>query len=155
MYFRRMLALIRILFMKKNLKYTLPALFLVAAAALSFAWKAPSDDQEKVVMLLVHDALTGVHYQAKDIDDAFSHEVLEFFLESMDAEKRFLQQSDIDQMRVSRGPASRSFGRRASTDPVTPGSCRRRPSWPLREEPAGPCMCSTRGTGTSAQRGRR
>ncbi|MEK9830267.1 MAG: S41 family peptidase, partial [Schleiferiaceae bacterium] len=95
-----MLALIRILFMKKNLKYTLPALFLVAAAALSFAWKAPSDDQEKVVMLLVHDALTGVHYQAKDIDDAFSHEVLEFFLESMDAEKRFLQQSDIDQMRV-------------------------------------------------------
>ena len=100
MYFRRMLALIRILFMKKNLKYTLPALFLVAAAALSFAWKAPSDDQEKVVMLLVHDALTGVHYQAKDIDDAFSHEVLEFFLESMDAEKRFLQQSDIDQMRV-------------------------------------------------------
>ncbi|NDD35422.1 MAG: tail-specific protease, partial [Flavobacteriia bacterium] len=86
--------------MKKNLKYTLPALFLVAAVALSFAWKAPSDDQEKVVMLLVHDALTGVHYQAKDIDDAFSHEVLEFFLESMDAEKRFLQQSDIDQMRV-------------------------------------------------------
>ena len=59
MYFRRMLALIRILFMKKNLKYTLPALALIAALAVGFSWKAPSDDQEKVVMLLVHDALAG------------------------------------------------------------------------------------------------
>ena len=46
MYFRRMLALIRILFMKKNLKYTLPALALIAALAVGFSWKAPSDDQE-------------------------------------------------------------------------------------------------------------
>lgn len=100
MYFRRMLALIRILFMKKNLKYTLPALVLIAALAAGFSWKAPSDDQEKVVMLLVHDALAGVHYQPKPIDDAFSQEVMDFFLESLDAEKRFLQQSDIDQMRA-------------------------------------------------------
>ena len=100
MYFRRMLALIRILFMKKNLKYTLPALALIAALAVGFSWKAPSDDQEKVVMLLVHDALAGVHYQPKPIDDAFSQEVMDFFLESLDAEKRFLQQSDIDQMRA-------------------------------------------------------
>ncbi len=100
MYFRRMLALIRILFMKKNLKYTLPALALIAALAVGFSWKAPSDDQEKVVMLLVHDALAGVHYQPKPIDDAFSQEVMDFFLESLDAEKRFLQQSDMDQMRA-------------------------------------------------------
>jgi carboxyl-terminal processing protease len=100
MYFRRMLALIRILFMKKNLKYTLPALVLIAALAAGFSWKAPSDDQEKVVMLLVHDALAGVHYQPKPIDDAFSQEVMDFFLESLDAEKRFLQQSDMDQMRA-------------------------------------------------------
>ena len=100
MYFRHMLALIRILFMKKNLKYTLPALALIAALAVGFSWKAPSDDQEKVVMLLVHDALAGVHYQPKPIDDAFSQEVMAFFLESLDAEKRFLQQSDIDQMRA-------------------------------------------------------
>ena len=100
MYFRRMLALIRILFMKKNLKYTLPALVLIAALAAGFSWKAPLDDQEKVVMLLVHDALAGVHYQPKPIDDAFSQEVMDFFLESLDAEKRFLQQSDIDQMRA-------------------------------------------------------
>ena len=77
MYFRRMLALIRILFMKKNLKYTLPALALIAALAAGFSWKAPSDDQEKVVMLLVHDALAGVHYQPKPIDDAFSQEVMD------------------------------------------------------------------------------
>ena len=51
-------------------------------------------------MLLVHDALAGVHYQPKPIDDAFSQEVMDFFLESLDAEKRFLQQSDIDQMRA-------------------------------------------------------
>ena len=100
MYFRRMLALIRILFMKKNLKYTLPALALIAALAVGFSWKDPSDDQEKVVMLLVHDALAGVHYQPKPIDDAFSQEVMDFFLESLDAEKRFLQQSDMDQMRA-------------------------------------------------------
>jgi carboxyl-terminal processing protease len=100
MYFRRMLALIRILFMKKNLKYTLPALVLIAALAAGFSWKAPSDDQEKVVMLLVHDALAGVHYQPKPIDDAFSQEVMDFFLESLDAEKRFLQQSDMGQMRA-------------------------------------------------------
>ncbi len=100
MYFRRLLALIRILFMKKNLKYTLPALALIAALAVGFSWKAPSDDQEKVVMLLVHDALAGVHYQPKPIDDAFSQEVMDFFLESLDAEKRFLQQSDMDQMRA-------------------------------------------------------
>jgi len=86
--------------MKKNLKYTLPALVLIAALAAGFSWKAPSDDQEKVVMLLVHDALAGVHYQPKPIDDAFSQEVMDFFLESLDAEKRFLQQSDMDQMRA-------------------------------------------------------
>ena len=51
-------------------------------------------------MLLVHDALAGVHYQPKPIDDAFSQEVMDFFLESLDAEKRFLQQSDMDQMRA-------------------------------------------------------
>jgi carboxyl-terminal processing protease len=75
-------------------------LVLIAALAAGFSWKAPSDDQEKVVMLLVHDALAGVHYQPKPIDDAFSQEVMDFFLESLDAEKRFLQQSDMDQMRA-------------------------------------------------------
>ncbi len=95
MYFRRMLAFIRILFMKKNLKFTLPALALIAALGLSFTWKVPSDDQEKVVMLLVHDALSGVHYQPKPIDDALSREVMAFFLESMDSEKRFLLGEDV------------------------------------------------------------
>lgn len=100
MYFRRMLALIRILFMKKNLKYTLPVLALIAALAVGFTWKAPSGDQEKVVMLLVHDALSGVHYQPKPMDDAYSQEVMAYFLESLDAEKRFLQQTDIAQLQA-------------------------------------------------------
>ena len=102
MYFRRMLALIRILFMKKNLKFTLPALVLFAGLVLSFSWKPATDDQEKVVMLLVHDALSGIHYQPKPFDDALSEEVFAFFLESMDAEKRFLLQEDVEAMAVYR-----------------------------------------------------
>lgn len=98
MYFRRMLRILRILFMKKNLKYTLPGLAVVAALTIAFVLKPQSEDREQVVMHLVHEALIGSHYQPRSIDDAFSSDVMKAFIASFDGEKRFLYQSDIDKL---------------------------------------------------------
>lgn len=94
-----MLALLRIPFMKRNLKYTIPALLLVAGAAFGFRYVQQGDpEKESLVMRLVAEALQGVHYQPREINDAFSEDAFTAYLELLDGEKRFFYQSDYDRL---------------------------------------------------------
>ena len=94
-----MLAILRIPFMKRNLKYTIPALILVAGAAFGFRYvQSTNAEKESLVMRLVAEALQGVHYQPRAVDDAFSEDVFKAYLELLDGEKRFLYQSDYDRL---------------------------------------------------------
>ena len=94
-----MLALLRIPFMKRNLKYTIPALLLVAGAAFGFRYVQQGDpEKESLVMRLVAEALQGVHYQPREINDAFSEDAFTAYLEMLDGEKRFFYQSDYDRL---------------------------------------------------------
>ena len=97
--FGLMLAILRIPFMKRNLKYTIPALILVAGAAFGFRYvQSTNAEKESLVMRLVAEALQGVHYQPRAVDDAFSEDVFKAYLELLDGEKRFLYQSDYDRL---------------------------------------------------------
>lgn len=97
--FGTMLALLRIPFMKRNLKYTIPVLLLVAGAAFGFRYvQSTQTEKESLVMRLVAEALQGVHYQPRAIDDAFSQDVFGAYLDLLDGEKRFLYQSDYDRL---------------------------------------------------------
>ena len=97
--FGLMLAILRIPFMKRNLKYTIPALILVAGAAFGFRYvQSTNAEKESLVMRLVAEALQGVHYQPRAVDDAFSEDVFKAYLELLDGEKRFLYQSDHERL---------------------------------------------------------
>lgn len=97
--FGNMLALLRIPFMKRNLKYTIPALLLVAGAAFGFRHMQQGDpEKESLVMRLVAEALQGVHYQPREINDAFSEDAFKAYLDALDGEKRFFYQSDYDRL---------------------------------------------------------
>ena len=87
--------------MKKNLKYTIPALLPIVAVAymaISFVWEAKNEGQEQAVLRLVHDAVSGGHYQSVEVNDAYSEEVMEAFMDSYDGEKRFIQQEDVNRL---------------------------------------------------------
>ncbi len=90
-----MFSLIRLIFMKNNLKYSLPALILIVISAVGFSWRTVEDDKEKMVMRLLYDALSSIHYEPKDFDDDLSSQVFDFYIKSLDSQKRFLHKSDI------------------------------------------------------------
>ena len=87
-----MLALIM---QRKNLKYLIPIL-VGTIVVLSFKLLGPQEEKEQVIFSLIRDALTNVHLQPRPVDDELSIEVYENYLESMDYNKLFLTQEDLD-----------------------------------------------------------
>lgn len=102
MYIRAVNSILRTLFMKKHIKYLLPALVILAIATWSFSWLDANKKKEAVVMQLVYDALSSVHFQPRAFDDSLSVEVYDAFIESLDSEKRFLHQGDLVTLSVHR-----------------------------------------------------
>ena len=96
MYIRAVNSILRTIFMKKQIKYILPALVILAIATWSFSWLDANQKKEAVVMQLVYDALSSVHFQPRAFDDSLSVEVYDAFIESLDSEKRFLHSGDLE-----------------------------------------------------------
>ncbi len=89
-------------FMKKNFKFLLLVIF-VAAASCSFTTKDfDNPDKDKLLLDLITYVLEKGHYDAKDINDQFSEEVFDNFVESLDPIKRYFLQSDIEDFMVYR-----------------------------------------------------
>ena len=60
----------------------------------------PDPKKEAALMRSVLQHLSGVHFQPKSIDDEFSKSLFHLYLKNIDNSKRFLNQSDIDQLMV-------------------------------------------------------
>lgn len=83
-------------FMKRNLKLIALAL-LFSAASCSFTTKSFDDpDKDKLLIDLITYVLERGHYDAKDMDDAFSEAVFDSYMDALDPFKRVLLQKDIE-----------------------------------------------------------
>ncbi|HKK80218.1 MAG TPA: S41 family peptidase, partial [Phaeodactylibacter sp.] len=69
-------------------------------AVLATAYYPIFDSQEKeaVLMKTVLSGFDQLHYQPKEIDDTFSEQVFDFYLDQIDAGRRFLTQEDIAEL---------------------------------------------------------
>lgn len=83
--------------MRKNLAYAL-LVMLIAVASCSFTNKSfETDDKDKLLLDLITYVLERGHYQPKDINDDFSVNVFEGFLDIIDPTKRYFLESDIQE----------------------------------------------------------
>ncbi len=81
--------------MKRNFKL-FAVVLLMAAASCSFTTKEFNDpNKDKLLIDLITYVLNQGHYDAKEINDDFSANVYEDYLESLDPSKRFLYAQDI------------------------------------------------------------
>lgn len=81
-------------------KFNFKRLFLFAPLiTLMFCFNAPQNDDEKMqtIMISVKNTLSYLHYAPKPINDAYSAEVYDKYLEMTDSGKRFFLQSDIEE----------------------------------------------------------
>ncbi|WP_160712567.1 carboxy terminal-processing peptidase [Chitinophaga solisilvae] len=85
-----------------RLKVIIPVVLLsISAGVLAFNKLGHSEDppgRYEVIMNLVGQMLKEGHYQPKQIDDAFSKEVFNKYLRSLDVEKKFFLKSDINKL---------------------------------------------------------
>jgi carboxyl-terminal processing protease len=86
---------------RKNLKYLLPILG-GALLFVGFNWFGPQQEKEAVIFALVRDALTNVHLQPKEMNDELSAEVFDAYIESLDYNKLFFTQGEVDDLATSR-----------------------------------------------------
>lgn len=81
--------------MKRNIKI-IAVVLLMAAASCSFTTKKFDDpNKDKLLIDLITYVLNQGHYDAKDINDNFSANVYEDYLEGLDPSKRFFYAEDI------------------------------------------------------------
>ncbi len=81
--------------MKKNFILAL-LVILVAVASCSFTNKSfENDDKDKFLLELIAYVLEKGHYEPKDINDSFSSNVFDDFIDVVDPTKRYFLQSDI------------------------------------------------------------
>jgi len=81
--------------MKKNFILAL-LVVLVAVASCSFTNKSfENDDKDKLLLELITYVLERGHYEPKDINDNFSSQVFDGFIEILDPTKRYFLESDI------------------------------------------------------------
>ena len=86
--------------MKGKYKFLLLAL-LIAFASCSFTSKKFEDpDKDKLLMQLITYLLDQGHFEPKDINDDFSFEVFEDYLNNVDQFKRFFYASDIKEFKA-------------------------------------------------------
>ena len=83
--------------MKKNFKVLLLAVF-VAVASCSFTTKEFNDpDKDKLLIDLITFVLGKGHYSPKDMDDDFSKNIYNDFIDGIDPLKRYFLASDIEE----------------------------------------------------------
>lgn len=84
-------------FMKRYYKILI-TLLLVVSVLVGFQFKNNNDpEKDRVLIGLLRYVLTNGHYQPQNIDDKFSIQVFNSFIEGLDPAKRFFTQADIDE----------------------------------------------------------
>lgn len=74
-------------------------LFFAPLVTLMFCFNAPQNDDEKMqtIMISVKNTLSYLHYSPKPINDAYSADVYDKYMEMIDPGKRFFLQSEVDE----------------------------------------------------------
>ncbi len=86
--------------MKGNYKFLLLAL-LIAFASCSFTSKSFDDpDKDKLLIQLITYVLDNGHFKPQDLNDSFSENVFEDYLNQLDPFKRYFYASDIEEFRA-------------------------------------------------------
>lgn len=88
--------------MRRNYKIILPIIIL---AGLLFGFQIankPDPEKDKILIGLIRYALKQGHYEPKEINDEFSSNVFDGFIDALDPYKRFFLQSDIDEFSAYR-----------------------------------------------------
>lgn len=84
-------------FMKRNLKL-IALMLLFSAASCSFTTKSFDDpDKDKTLLDLISYLLARGHYDAKDINDDFSANVFDDYIDALDPYRRFFYKKDIEE----------------------------------------------------------
>ena len=86
--------------MMKNVKILVLALLLGAASCSFTTSNDPDPEKDKVLLQLISYVLEKGHYDAKEIDDAFSEEVYTNFVDGLDPLKRYFLESDIEEFKT-------------------------------------------------------
>ncbi|MGB3618987.1 MAG: carboxy terminal-processing peptidase [Catalinimonas sp.] len=86
--------------MKKLLSFLLLSLFLLFSSYTPFGQE--QDQKNTLLLEVVLSVLNDYHFEPRQIDDQFSAQVFDEFLERLDNSKRFLLASDIKQLRAYR-----------------------------------------------------
>ncbi|QHS62750.1 carboxy terminal-processing peptidase [Chitinophaga agri] len=87
----------------RRMKVIIPvALLSISMGVLAFSklHKEDPPGRYEVIMGLVGQILTQGHYQPKEINDAYSKEVFDKYLKSLDPEKKFFLKSDVDGLKA-------------------------------------------------------
>lgn len=88
--------------MKKNLACVL-LVMLISVASCSFTNKSfENDDKDKLLLDLITYVLGKVHYEPKDIDDDFSVNIFDSFIDIVDPTKRYFLASDIEEFELQK-----------------------------------------------------
>jgi len=74
------------------------SVLIIAVLATAYYPKFSSQEKEAVLMKTVLNGFSQLHYQPKAINDEFSSQVFDFYLDQIDAGRRFLTQKDIAQL---------------------------------------------------------
>ena len=83
-------------------KLLLPVSVLLAVVLFgSWTWRLSEDKNSYIIRLLL-EGLKSSHYDPLDVDDSFSEETFDTYLERLDYYKRFLIQEDIEQLTAYR-----------------------------------------------------
>ena len=84
---------------RKNLKYFLP---IIGAGLLTFGfvYQEYNKDKENLVFQLVGSALDNYHYQPRKMDDTYSKDVFNAYLERIDYNKLYFTQSEVNNLRM-------------------------------------------------------
>lgn len=74
------------------------ALPIAALALVSYTYVAQNDKEEAIDQILMQ-SLANVHYSPMEVNDAFSEKVFKLYLQRLDYNKKFLLQSDVDELK--------------------------------------------------------
>ncbi|MCF6296371.1 MAG: carboxy terminal-processing peptidase [Flavobacteriaceae bacterium] len=83
--------------MKRNYKIIIPIIVLVGLLFGFQVVNKPDPEKDKILIGLIRYALTKGHYEPHQINDEFSENVFDEFIDALDPYKRFFLQSDIDE----------------------------------------------------------
>lgn len=82
--------------MIRKFKFLLPVLVLIILIS-GFKVNGNTDPKDKVLLSILNYVLTQGHFEPKEMDDSFSENVYDSFLESIDPSKRYFLEEDINE----------------------------------------------------------